>query len=716
MEQFGPISMTLRCGVAVLKVDSPGKENVLSDALTAALGATMESLAKRDDVNAVLIISAKPNSFIAGADIAMLETAKSAAEASAMSRNGQQKFQAIEEMPIPVVAAIMGSCMGGGLELALACHYRIGMASDRSVFSFPEVRLGLLPGAGGTQRLPRLVSLPGALDMMLSGRAIDARKAKQIGILDVLLDSVHNENDEFDGLKSLMLLEEIGIETALRLAAKTLKVDRRPSLWDTICRYIVSSSIVWNRFIRNPTIAQIRGKGGNHYPAPFAILKCIEAGILQGPSVGYATESEEFGHLTQTNESKALIGLFHASTKCKKQRFGSAASIKFVAIIGASEVGIGLVGITARKNLNVILVDEAHIADAVTKGKMSRRDADATIEKIAFVDSISEIKNADAVIVALEFDSSYDFYREIIAKIEAVVGDEVPIAVNCFGRSLEQICATSKRPQRILAVFYVMPVERSEYVELIAHKSTNRNAIATVASLIVMQKKLMLLSRESDDEPGYYVVQCILAAISELDRQICEGYLKSALDIDKFSRRAGFMIGFAEIADLIGLDVVADIAHRWDIANEPSKFRLNFMQSLIDSNRTGKKCGRGFYSYSKSVKLAKSDDHYNTFLRSRNTQVSRGEKSQTDEVRQARLIIAVSNAALRCFEKNIISSPVEGDAGCVFGIGFPPFLGGPFRFVDQRLEQYTDAIREHSNYCDLMKKKVIEPHVNKFYE
>ncbi|VDM37994.1 unnamed protein product [Toxocara canis] len=614
MEQFGPISMTLRCGVAVLKVDSPGKENVLSDALTAALGATMESLAKRDDVNAVLIISAKPNSFIAGADIAMLETAKSAAEASAMSRNGQQKFQAIEEMPIPVVAAIMGSCMGGGLELALACHYRIGMASDRSVFSFPEVRLGLLPGAGGTQRLPRLVSLPGALDMMLSGRAIDARKAKQIGILDVLLDSVHNENDEFDGLKSLMLLEEIGIETALRLAAKTLKVDRRPSLWDTICRYIVSSSIVWNRFIRNPTIAQIRGKGGNHYPAPFAILKCIEAGILQGPSVGYATESEEFGHLTQTNESKALIGLFHASTKCKKQRFGSAASIKFVAIIGASEVGIGLVGITARKNLNVILVDEAHIADgdslkrvkkhfsnalicfdqtdlhiipivAVTKGKMSRRDADATIEKIAFVDSISEIKNADAVIVALEFDSSYDFYREIIAKIEAVVGDEVPIAVNCFGRSLEQICATSKRPQRILAVFYVMPVERSEYVELIAHKSTNRNAIATVASLIVMQKKLMLLSRESDDEPGYYVVQCILAAISELDRQICEGYLKSALDIDKFSRRAGFMIGFAEIADLIGLDVVADIAHRWDIANEPSKFRLNFMQSVSFSKR-----------------------------------------------------------------------------------------------------------------------------------
>ncbi|VDK69267.1 unnamed protein product [Anisakis simplex] len=317
MEQFAPLSMVIRCGVAVVKIDGPGKyyityaitcicymyftllmiefplkENVLNGAVIEAFGKLMEDVQNRGDINAILVMSAKHNSFIAGADVEMLKNAKSVQEATEMSQNGQRKFQQLEDSQIPIVAAIMGSCMGGGLELALACHYRIAVRSDRTAFSFPEVRLGLLPGAGGTQRLPRIVALPTALDMMLSGRSIDAQKAKQFGIVDVLLDPVLNEDGEVDGAKSLCYLEQIGVQAALRLATKTLKVDRCASLWQTAYQWIMSSSIVWNRFIKPSTISMIYSKGGNHYPATYAILKCIEDGVFRGPSIGYATEAE----------------------------------------------------------------------------------------------------------------------------------------------------------------------------------------------------------------------------------------------------------------------------------------------------------------------------------------------------------------------------------------------------------------------------------------
>uniref|UniRef100_A0A915AVG1 enoyl-CoA hydratase n=2 Tax=Parascaris univalens TaxID=6257 RepID=A0A915AVG1_PARUN len=632
MDEATPITMTLRCGVAILKIDGPGKENVLSNSMTTAVGSMMESLEKRDDVNAVLIISAKANSFIAGADVGMLEKAKSAQEARDMSRNGQQKFQAIEESRIPIVAAIMGTCMGGGLELALACHYRIGMATDRSVFSFPEVRLGILPGAGGTQRFPRIVPLPVALDMMLSGRTINSKKAKEIGVLDILLDPVLHENGTLDDSQTLRYLEESGVQCALRLATGTLRANRRASLWKSARDYVISYPIVWNRFVRNPTLAQIRSRGGNHYPAPFAILKCVEAGIFQGSSVGYATESEEFGRLTQTRECRALIGLFHASTMCKKQRFGRASQIKCVAIMGASEVGAGLVNISAISKLNVIFVEAGDQVDdgprerirkyfnnAVVKGKISKEAAGAALDRIAFTSSLNEIKNADVVIVAPD-TTSYEIYKEMIAKVEATISDKTPIAINVFGASLEQICVGSTHPERIIGVLYMAPVERVECVELIAHGTTHESTIATVAALVAIQRKLMLLSKDSEHEPGHYIVQCMLAAIDELDKQICERHLNNAFEVDEFSKRAGFTVGLAEVADFTGLDVILEASRRWTSTNGNCQFRLSFLQKLVDSNRMGRKCGRGFHVYSKDEKLVSSDNQYSELMCEANIQ------------------------------------------------------------------------------------------------
>ncbi|VDK55180.1 unnamed protein product [Anisakis simplex] len=235
-----------------------------------------------------------------------------------------------------------------------------------------------------------------------------------------------------------------------------------------------------------------------------------------------------------------------------------------------------------------------------------------------------------------EFESSSQSYTDLLEKVELVVGSEVPIAVNSFGESLEQLCSKCKYPERILGVFYVMPVERVECAELIKHNKTNQKSIATVASLLQLQKKLMLLSTDANDKPGYYIVQCMLAAINELDRQICEGYLRNANDVDKLLSGAGFMMNFAELSDAIGLDVINDVVSRFTTSNY--HFKLDFIQKM------------------------------------------------------------------------------EGDVGCVFGMGFPAFLGGPFRFHDEHLQENADIINDRKNCLEFLQEALSDSNVKRFYD
>ncbi|EDO37709.1 predicted protein [Nematostella vectensis] len=356
-------------GIAIVKVDTAGsKVNVLNEKLTREFADVMQEITHNPDVKCSVLMSAKPGCWIAGADINMLKAGENAAQVTEIAKGGQQVYQFLEDSPKPVVAAIMGTCMGGGLELALSCHYRIAVNDGKTVLSAPEVMLGLLPGAGGTQRLPRLVGLPDSLDMMLTGKNIRAQKAKKMGLVDMLVQPLGpgllppSENTH-------QQLEKVAVEAAKGLVDGSLKASRSRS-WTNIkdIMYKVTTENNYGRdYVLKKAKETVLKKTGGLYPAPLTIIECVREGLEKGRGKGFVKEAEEFGHLSQTGEAKALMGLFFGQTECKKNKFGNPARpINSVAVLGAGLMGAGVVQVSLQKFPHVIMKD--NVIEGLARG------------------------------------------------------------------------------------------------------------------------------------------------------------------------------------------------------------------------------------------------------------------------------------------------------------------------------------------------------------
>uniref|UniRef100_A0A914GW21 enoyl-CoA hydratase n=1 Tax=Globodera rostochiensis TaxID=31243 RepID=A0A914GW21_GLORO len=334
-------------GIAVIKIDMPNvKENSLNDAVSEALRKEFDAIEQNPSVRGIVLMSGKPNSYLVGADIGMLSRCDTAEAAASISRNVKAHFDRMECSKKPIVAAISGSCMGGGLEMALACHYRIAVNSSMTQFALPEVMLGLLPFGGGTQRLPKLIALQSALDMMLTGKIIGPDTAKTMGLVDQLvqpsglgLDMTHRS------------LERVAVLTCAQLAAGTLKVDRKRPLLERTQKTPLLRKVMMGK-ARSKVMGQTDGK----YPAPLRILDVVHTGLVDGLEKGYEEETKQFGNLTQTKESEALIGLFKGQTKCKDDKNGTAHKV-----IGADLVGSGIANVSIDKGIKTFLpMDESN--------------------------------------------------------------------------------------------------------------------------------------------------------------------------------------------------------------------------------------------------------------------------------------------------------------------------------------------------------------------
>ncbi len=340
------IQYEMRDGVAVVRMNSPGsKVNVLSQEFSDELIEVMEDILATSDAKAAVLISTKPGCFIAGADIGWLDAAKTVQELREISRKGQAMIQKMESSSKPVVAAINGSCLGGGMEVALGCHYRIATKSPKTILGQPEVMLGLLPGAGGTQRLPKLIGVPAALDLVLTGKNVRADKAKKLGMVDQLvtplgpgLKPVEEQNIEY--------LENVAVETAKGLAGGDLKMPSREYKW-TNMKGFQYNLVMKQRHVRNYVFGQARKTvmklTNGLYPAPLKILDVVRKGVEDGPVAGYEAEAEGFAELGMTSESKALKSLFFGQTECKKNRFGKPSrDVRNLAVLGAGLMGAGI--------------------------------------------------------------------------------------------------------------------------------------------------------------------------------------------------------------------------------------------------------------------------------------------------------------------------------------------------------------------------------------
>ncbi|TKR59281.1 hypothetical protein L596_028977 [Steinernema carpocapsae] len=504
--------------VAVIRVNSPNSPvNALGSVLSAELKKAFDDIEKNNAVKSVVVISEKPRCFFAGADINMLAKVTSAEEATNLSREAQQNFERIERSRKPVVAAIMGTCMGGGVELALACHYRLAVDTSGTVFAFPEVKIGLLPGAGGTQRLPKLVPIENALDMILTGRSVNAQKAAEIGLTDQLIPE---KESEAETLKSL---EETAITVSKELAAGTLRVNHQKSLFGAVKNYLLTTRFIFDRWIMQTAEESTKRLTKGHFPAPFEILKVIRSGIMEDSIVAYEKEAEGFGKLCQSYQSKALINLFHARNVCKRNRYGKKAKIQEIAFIfDECWVDLIIASFEAGIKVHMAKIDETRFEKLVKEAekRLARRRLSKPVKEL--LARHFALKEAEMTQCSIVFCRDW---KEV---------PEFPISAVVVPRSKDQ---SDSENENVLALRYNT---KTKIAQIVPFSGTKDAAVATVADFFGMMKEFMVVKAQFDCQ-GFYEEVAKLASQGNPVSALCEefGFLS---DVVEDARREGYNI------------------------------------------------------------------------------------------------------------------------------------------------------------------------------
>lgn len=670
-------------GVAVITLDNPdGKVNIISRGVLEEIRPVVDELEADPAVKAVVLCSGKADNFIAGADLKVFMAVKEAAEGEAFSREGHLLLDRIESSPKPVVAAIRGACLGGGTEFALACHYRIAADDPSTVLALPEVQLGLLPGGGGTQRLPPLVGLPAALDMMLTGRRIRAKKALRMGLVDALTSPAG--------------IEETAAKAALDLAEGRLKPKRKRPLKDRLMALPPLRTFVFRQAAKS-VAAKTRG----NYPAPPFILQCAEAGLARGRKAGDDVECRLFGQLTASPEAKALLGLFEAMTELKKRPEGDApAPVTKLAVLGGGFMGSGIAAVSL-SHVPVVVRDpfpeslqrcakSVHegLAKQVRSGALTAFQRDRLASRLLLTEDLDALKGAELIVEAVFEDLALK--RQVLAQVEERVPATAVFASNTSALPIRDIAAEAKHPERVLGMHYFSPVPKMPLLELVVSEKTAPWATATARAFGVKQGKTVIAVK---DGPGFYTTRILSPYLNEAIVLLEEGAAVDA--VDRALKDFGYPVGPVALLDEVGIDVGAHVvkefgqlfAHR-GLGSSP------VLPKLFEAGFSGRKNNKGFYTYPPKGKKGRKRPNPGVYAF-----LGGPQRKPLETVEAAhRCAFLMVNEAVICLQEEVIACPRDGDVGAILGLGFPPFRGGPFRFLDalgaQRAVELMERLAE----------------------
>lgn len=666
-------------GVAVLVMDVPGEPmNTLKDNFVDTFDAVFSEVESDPDVKAVVLASGKKDSFIAGANIDMLNAVETLDDGIRMSKAGHQAMARIENFPKPVVAAIHGVALGGGLEVALSCHARIATDSSKTRLGLPESQLGLLPGAGGTQRLPRLVGVQPALDMMLTGKQVPAKKALKLGLVDEVVP------------------ESVLIDTAAAVALSRIGQQRKRVSFidqvkdkDAITEFALAKNPVGRKLLFDQARKQLHKQTRGNYPAQDLIIDVVKAGLEGGFEAGLDAEARGFAHLLTTPEAENLMSIFFATTALKKDTGVDDPNveprpIRKVGMLGAGLMGAGIAYVTTAlakvpvrlkdRDSQGVLAGLRYVRDIidgrVKRRRLSEPQADQLMLQTTGTTTYDGFQDADVVIEAVFEDLGLK--QQMVRDIEECGKDDVIFASNTSSLPITEIAEASKHPETVIGMHYFSPVHKMPLLEVIVTDKTADWVTATCVELGKRQGKHVIVVR---DGVGFYTSRILSPMMNEAAHLVAEG-----VPIEKIDRAMldwGFPVGPIKLTDEVGIDVGSKVGKIMVDAFGERMAAPDGMQKLMADERYGRKNGRGFYKYGNKKNKGVDETVYEVLG------VKPDNKSVSAEEIGWRCALQFVNEACRCFGEGIVRSARDGDIGAVFGLGFPPFRGGPFRFVDQ---------------------------------
>lgn len=672
-------------GIALVTWDMPDRSmNVFTEEAMLELNAIVDQVAGDAAIKGAVITSGK-ESFSGGADLTMLQAMLTtfAKEKSKDPQKATQTlfdkagymtwlFRKLETSGKPWVSAINGTCMGGAFELSLACHGRVAADSDKVKMGLPEVKVGLFPGAGGTQRVPRLADTQAALQMLTSGQTLTPQKAKGMGL-------IHEIAAPEKLIETARAMISNGLKPVAPWDEKGFKLPGGPV-------YSVAGANLWP-----PAIAILRRETYGNYPAASAILKCVYEGLLVPFETGLRIEQRYFTEIMQTREAAAMIrSLFVSLQELNKgaRRPADVAQTKFkkIGVIGAGFMGAGIAYVTAKAGIPVVLIDrdmeaaakgKAHsenlISDAVKKGRAKPDEAAKLLSLITPSVDYADLEGADLVIEAVFEDS--EVKKATTEKAEVQLKASAIFASNTSTIPITALARNSARPKNFIGIHFFSPVDRMMLVEIIMGKKTGDKALAVAIDFVRAIKKTPVVV---NDTRGFYVNRCVLRYMSEAYKMLIEGV--PAAMIENAAKAAGMPVGPLALTDETAVDLAQKIMRQTkkdlgEKAVDPAQMAL--IDTLVDTHgRFGRKNGKGFYDY--PAKPAKKKlwpglkDLYPELA---------PEKVDYEELKQ-RLLVTIALEAARVMEEGIVTDPREADVGSILAFGFAPYTGGTLSYID----------------------------------